>query len=327
VNRRTFLAAFGGCLIAAPVAATAQAPARVPRIGYLGLAPASAAASRLVALRQGLRDLGYVEGKNIAIEFRWATSVEELPGYAAEFARMNVDIIFAQSSTFVDPARQATHTIPIVFCLHADPVGTGHVASLSHPGGNVTGLSMVLGDIAAKELQMLSQALPRARQIAVLWDPSTPSHEAVVKALEHAGETLKLQLIVVSAQREREFAGAFSTMSRQGARGLLIVSSPSFSAAHRALLAELALKHRLPSMVGTKSEAQAGALMSYGADIDDLFRRSAGYIDKILRGARPADLPVEQPTKFELVVNMKTAKALGLALPPSFLLRADEVIQ
>ena len=192
LDRRTLLITTAGAMLAAPLPADAQQAGKVPRIGYLGLAPASATASRLAALRQGLRDLGYVEGKNIVIDFRWANSVDQLPAYAAEFVRMNVDIIFGQSSTFVEAARRATHTIPILFCVHADPVGTGHVASLSHPGGNMTGLSMILSDIAPKQLEILTQAVPQARHIAVLWDRSTPSHELVVKAVESAGEKLGL---------------------------------------------------------------------------------------------------------------------------------------
>src|SRR5262249_4876403 len=192
MDRRTFLSATALTILARPLAVEAQQGGKVPRIGYLGLAPASATASRLAALRQGLHDLGYVEGKNIVIEFRWANSVDQLTAYAREFVRMNVDIIFGQSSPFVEAARRAPHTIPIVFCVHADPVGTGHVASLSHPGGNMTGLSMILSDIAAKQLEILTQAVPQARHIAVLWDRSTPSHELVVKAVESAGEKLGL---------------------------------------------------------------------------------------------------------------------------------------
>src|SRR5215472_16410464 len=278
MNRRKFIALFGGAAIAWPLAARAQQATKVPRIGFLGLAPASASASRVEALRARLRDHGYVEGKDIVIEFRWAEGVEQLPELAAELVRMNVDVIFAPSSTFVEPARQATKTIPIVFALHADPVGVGHVASLARPGENITGLSSLLTELGAKELEILKEAVPQARRIGVLWNPTTPSHQPALKAVEAAG-------------------------------------------------AKLAIKHLLPGMFGDVEYVEAGGLMGYRADLNDQVRRSAFYIDRILKGARPADLPVEQPTKFTLAINLRTAKEIGLTIPESFLLRADKVIE
>lgn len=326
MRRRDFIGFLGSAVMGWSLAARAQQSAHIPRIGVLGLGPASGFAAAIASLRQGLHDLGYIDGKNIVIEFRWADSVDQLPTLAAEFVRENVDIIFANSSTMVEPARQATKTIPIVFAVHADPVGMGHVASLAHPGGNITGLTMLLTDIAAKELDLLTQAAPQARRIGVLFNPTTPSHHLAVEAVESTGEKLKVDLVAVPASTADDFAGALSRISDKGAAALLVVASPVF-AAGRVRLAELALKHRLPAMFSTRADAEAGGLMSYGADLNDLYRRSAVYIDKILKGAKPGDLPVEQATKYQFVINLKTAKALGVAIPPNVLALADEVIE
>ena len=325
IARRQFIAALGGAAVAWPPAARAQ-PAKVARIGYLGLGSASAFVNWVEALRTGLRDLGDVEGKNILFEFRWAERVRSAACAASEMVGMNVDVIFAASSTLVEPARQATKTIPIVFANHADPVGLGHVASLARPGGNITGLSMLLTELAAKELEILKEAVPQATQIGVLWDPTTPSHRRAVPAVEAAGEKLGVRLLVVPARTLDDFEGAFSTMSRERVDGILVVASPLFYS-QRVPLAELAQKHRLPGMFGTKENAEAGGLMSYSADILDLYRRSAIYIDKILKGTKPADLPVEQASKYELVINLATAKSIGIAIPETFLVRADKVIE
>jgi putative ABC transport system substrate-binding protein len=265
-------------------------------------------------------------GKNIVIEFRWAKTVDELPELAAELVRMNVDVIVASSSTMVEAARQATKTIPIVFTNHADPVGVGHVASLARPGANITGLSMMLTELATKELEILTEALPHARRIGVLWNPTTPSHSPALKALEVAGEKLGVQLHLEPAQTTADLERAFASMARERVGGFVLVGSPLFTA-QRASVAELALKNRLAGVLDQKSMVEAGGLMSYGADIDDLSRRAAVYVDKILKGARPADLPVEQASKYELVINLKTARVLGLKIPPILLARADEVIE
>jgi putative tryptophan/tyrosine transport system substrate-binding protein len=326
IRRREFIATLAGTTIAWPLAARAQQPGKLPRLGYLGFGPASAYDTRLEALRAGLRDLGYVEGKNIVIEFRWADRVDQLPALAAELVRMKVDVIFASSSTLVEPARQATQTIPIVFANHADPVGIGHVASLARPGGNITGLSMLLTDLVAKELEILSEALPQAKRIGVLWNPTTPSHTPAVRAVEDAAKKLGVRLILVPVRVARDFDAAFGTMVQEGAAGFLVVPSP-LSTSYRTELVELALKNRLPAMYGHKDYVEAGGLMSYGADIVDLNRRAAAYIDKILKGATPGDLPVEQASKYQLVFNLKTAKALSFQIPPMLLARADEVIE
>jgi putative tryptophan/tyrosine transport system substrate-binding protein len=326
MRRREFITALGSASVVWPLPLRAQQSAKVPRIGFLVFGPASAYAGRVEALRAGLRQLGYVEGQNIVIEFQFAETADQLPELAAELVRMNVDVIFAMSSTEVEPTRQATKTIPIVFATHADPVGLGHVASLPRPGGNITGLTVILTDLVAKQLEVLKEAVPQATRIGVLFSPTAPSHRPAVEAVETAGARLGVQLVMVPARTVEDFEGAFSTMSRERAGGFLVAGAALFSS-DRARLADLALKHRLPGTFGNKEYVEAGGLMSYGADLNDMVRRAAAYIDKILNGAKPADLPVEQASKYELVINLKTAKAIGLTISESFLLRADEVIE
>jgi putative tryptophan/tyrosine transport system substrate-binding protein len=326
MRRREFIRFIGGAALAWPLVARAEQPEKIARIGYLDLGPASARVDRVEALRAGLRNLGYIEGKNIAIEFRWAERAEQLPDLASDLVRRKVDVIFAISSTMVEPARQATSTIPIVFATHADPVGIGHVVSLARPGGNITGLSMLLTDLAPKELEILTEVVPQAKRIAVLWNPTTPSLPPAMKAVDAAGQRLGLQLVKVPAQASDDFDGAFAVMARERPEALMVVASPLFIT-HRERLADLAREHRLPAMFGSKENVQAGGLISYSADLTDLHRRAAFYIDKILRGAKPDELPVEQASKYELVINLKTAKALGISIPASLLARADEVIE
>jgi len=326
MRRRDFIALLGGAA-AWPVNARAQKHSKIARIGFLGLAPPSVFRTRLDALRSGLRELGQIEGENIEIEFRWANSVDQLPELAAELVRMNVDVILAPASTFVEPARQATKTIPIVFASHADPLGTGHVASLARPGGNITGLSVLMTDIAPKNLQILKEALPQVTRIGVLWNPTTPSHNPALKSVEASAAKLAVELRIVPARTAEDFEGALSTMTREHVGGFLVLGSPSSYSEPGARLAELALKYGLPGIFWFKENVEAGGLLSYSADHIDLYRRSATYIDKILKGAKPADLPVEQASKFELVINLKTAKALGIEIPPTLLARADEVIE
>ena len=265
-------------------------------------------------------------GKNILIEFRWVERVDQLPDLATELVRIKVDLIFAPSSTFVEPARKATKTIPIVFALDADPVGLGHVAGLARPRGNITGQTMQATELNTKQLEILREALPRSTRFGVLWNPSTPSHQLGLPATQAAGETLGITLIEVPARTAEDFDRALMTMVDEHVGGFLDLASP-LSYSERARVAELALKYRLPGMFGIKTNAEAGGLMSYAKDINDLHRRAAAYIDKILKGAKPADLPVEQASKFELVVNLKTANELGLTIPTAILARADEVIE
>ena len=326
MRRRQFITLLGGAAAAWPLVARAQQSGKVVRIGSLRYGSAAANADRVEAMRAGLRQLGYVEGKNIVIEFRWAQTVDQLPELATELVRMNVDVIFAPSSTEVEAARQATKTIPIVFATHADPVGIGHVASLPRPGGNITGLSMLMTDLAAKELEILKEAVPQATRIGVLWNPTTPSHPPAIQAVKDAGEKFGVALRMVPARTAEDFDGALASMVAERVSAFLVLGSPLIIS-YRARLAELALKYRLPSMFASREPVESGGLMSYAADRNDLTRRAAVYIDKILKGAKPADLPVEQASKYELVINLKTAKAIGLAISEAFLLRADKVIE
>jgi putative tryptophan/tyrosine transport system substrate-binding protein len=266
------------------------------------------------------------EGRNIVFEFRWADNVDQLPGLAAELVRMKVDVIFASSSTMVEPAHQATKAIPIVFATHADPIRTGHVASLPRPGGNITGLSELTTEIDAKALEIFKEAVPHATRIGVLWNPTTPSQVPGLQSVKAAGEKLGLALHIVPAATAEDFDATLASMAQENVGGVFVVPAP-VTISQRARLAELALKHRLATIFGAKENVVAGGLMSYGVDRTDLSRRAAIYIDKILKGAKPADLPVEQPTKFELVVNLKTARALDIEIPPTLLARADEVIE
>jgi putative tryptophan/tyrosine transport system substrate-binding protein len=326
MERRQFIKLAGGAAVAWPMAARAQQSAKVWRIGYLGFGPASSWTSQVEALRTGLRDLGYIDGKNMTIEFRWADRADQTFDLAAQLVRMNVDVIFAPASTQVEPARRATNTIPIVFAQHADPVGLGDVTSLSRPGGNITGMSMLLTEISVKELEILREALPNAVRVGVLWNPTTPSHPTALKALGTASEKLGVQLIFAPAGTVSEIQDAFATMSRERVSGVLVLSSPVYSA-QGALLAELQMKHRLPEIFANRANVDAGGLVSYGADLNDLYRRAASYVDKIFKGTKPADLPVEQASKYLLVFNLKTAKALDITIPPNVLARADEVIE
>ena len=273
-----------------------------------------------------LRELGWVEGQNIVIEHRWSPSADRVPELAAELVRMKVDIIFAPTSPQVEAARQATKTIPIVFSSHGDPVGAGHVASLAHPAGNITGLSNLLTELTAKGLDVLKEAIPNTTLVGVLWDPAAPAAAAAVKSLEAAAANGGLRVHAAPVRSVEEFDGALSTMAQAGARAFLGVTSP-LTFVRRVELADGALKYRLAAILSARANAEAGALMSYGPDFQDLTRRAADYIDKILRGAKPADLPVEQASKYELVINLKTAKTLGLTIPPTLLARADEVIE
>jgi putative ABC transport system substrate-binding protein len=299
----------------------------MPVIGFLGSQPASAFAPRIEALRKGLRELGYVEGKNLLIDFEWADTVDQLPRLARRLVESRVDLIFAPSSIWVEPARQATKTIPIVFANHADPVGIGHVESLAHPGGNITGLSMVLTDIVVKQLEILHEATPQATRIGIFWNPTTPTHEPALKAVHAAAEILGVRLHEVPTRRVEDYEDAIPSVIRENVNSLLVMASPIMYGDNASRLIQLTLKHRLPAMFGYKEHVQAGGLMTYAPDVLDLYRRSAVYIDKILKGTKPADLPVEQASKYELVINLKTAKTIGLEVPAMLLARADEVIE
>jgi putative ABC transport system substrate-binding protein len=310
----------------APHATDAQPPGKVVRLGFLRFGPASANAHRVEALRTGLRALGYVEGKNLVLEFRWADTVDQLSAMAAELVRLHVDVIFATSSPEVEAARQATTTTPIVFATHADPVGLGHVASLAQPGGNITGLSSLVTELVTKGLELMTQAVPHMTRVGVLLTVTAPSHRPAAHALEAVAPQLGVQLLPVPVRTPEDLEEAFAMLARERVGGVVVVGS-TLAVSYRARLAALALQHRLPSMFTSREYVEAGGLMSYGADLVDLHRRAAAYIDKILKGAKPADLPVEQAAKYQLVINLKTAQALGLTILPVLLFQATEVIQ
>ena len=323
MRRREFIGLIGGAL-AWPLEGLAQRTSSLPRIGFLGLGQAVEWRDQLEAFRIGLKRFGYIEGRNILFEFRWATDVAQLRELAEQLARSNVDIIVAPASTQVEPALQATKTIPIVFAQHADPVGIGHVASLARPGGNVTGVSMVLTEIAVKGLEILAEALPD-RKVGVLWNSSTPTHPRVLSALEEAAARRGISLISTPIRTAEDFDQVFELL-RAKADSVLVPSSP-ITNTRRQALAELGIKHRLPTMFANRANVEAGGLMSYGPVFNDMYRYVAFYIDKILKGAKPAELPVEQASKYELVVNLATARAIGFELPSILVARADEVIE
>jgi putative ABC transport system substrate-binding protein len=328
MNRRRFLQAVSVSLLAAPLAADAQQAGTVPRIGYLGVTSASDRPPLLDAFRQGLRELGWVEGQNIVIDYRYAEGrVDRLPDLAADLVRLKVDLIVSVGTQGVTAARNATETIPIVMIGVRDPVGTGLIASLARPGGNVTGVSGYAGlEIVAKQLALLKETVPEIRRVAVLSNPANAYHQLAIREVTVAARSLGVQLQLLEARGPKEFDGAFAAMARERVGALLVVSDSIFNA-HRTRLADLAARSRLPAAYGIRESVEAGGLMSYGPSFLEFYRRSVAYVDKILRGARPADLPVEQPTKFELVINLKTARALGLTIPHSLLRQADQVIE
>jgi putative tryptophan/tyrosine transport system substrate-binding protein len=327
MRRREVIGLAGKALFAWPLVARAQQPAKVVRLGYLGFGTPAGSAALVEALRAGLRDLGYVEGKSLIIEFRWPGTVEQMHEAAAELVRMKVDIIFASGSTQSESARRATSTIPIVFGAHADPVGLGHVSSLARPGGNMTGLAVMTPEITAKQMEILKETVPQATNFGVLWDRTAPSHRPTLQAAEAVKGKLGVQLRTVGVSTSSDYGGAFATMAQARVDAVLVHSSALTVRHNPLLLAELALKHRLPTMFMSRGNVVASGLMSYGPDFTDTTRRAAIYIDKILKGAKPGDLPVEQASKYLLIINLKTARALGLTIPPLMLARADEVIE
>ncbi len=314
-------------LLAAPLAAEAQQAEKIYRVGLLGLG-AGAASPGFAALRQGLRDVGYVEGQNLVIEDRSALKLyTELPGAVAALLRLNVDVIVTQGSTATQAARKVTSTTPIVMVAAAlDPKESGLVTSLAHPGGNVTGLTSVAHELFAKRLALLKEAVPGVSRVATLLTPDSPSAVPAFDHAEQAARSLGLRLQRLDAHRPEDLEKAFARMAHEHAEALAPLPSSMFRA-HRARIVELAAKYRLPGIYEYRGFADAGGLMSYGVNIVALFRSAAPYVDKILKGTRPADLPIEQPTTFELVINLKTAKALGLTIPPSLLLRANQIIE
>jgi putative ABC transport system substrate-binding protein len=313
-------------LLAAPLPVEAQPPSKVPRIGIL--TPAAGASTPLWdAFRQGLRDLGYVEGKNITLEYRFAAGQNErLPALAAELVQLPVDLMVTNSGAAAQAARNATATIPIVMAASGDPVRIGVVASLAQPGGNVTGLSLMVPELGGKRLELLKEALPHVSRVAVLWHVGNPASPEELRAIEAAARVLGLQLHALAVGHPDELDSVFAAMTRERVEALITLADAVLWN-HRTRVVALAAQHHLPAIFDAREFADAGGLMAYGPHVPDSYRRAAVYVDKILKGAQPADLPVEQPRKFELVLNLKTTKALGIMMPPSLFLLADEVIQ
>jgi putative ABC transport system substrate-binding protein len=329
IDRRRFIRAIASGVLAAPLTASAQPAGSLRRIGFLGAAESSDTNFlRFVdAFRARLAELGYVEGRNVVIETRWAAGrYERLPDLAAELVRLKVEVIVTAAVPAIRAAREATTTIPIVMAAVVDPVATGLVASLARPGGNVTGLSVMSPELVGKQLEMLKEVAPSVSRVAVLWNPTNRGNPPQLRAGEQAARALGIQLQPVEARGPADIERAFDTMTRGRASGLIVLVDILFRN-QRIRIAQLAASHRLPAVYGLTEEAEAGGLMAYAPSFVEQYRRAAVYVDKILKGAKPGDLPIEQPTKFELVVNLKAARALGLTIPPALLGRADEVIQ
>ena len=314
-------------LATAPPAVEAQPPTTVHRVGWLS-AGSLHGDPGIEAFRQGLRALGYVEGQTLVLESRYAEGrAEQLPALAAELVQRRVDVIVAGGSAAISAAQQATHTIPIVMAVAYDPIGKGFVASLAQPGGNITGLSWLGAELLGKRLEFLKEIVPQSTRIAVLANPANPAYQDNMANLTMAAQALGLHLHVVEVRQAEELDTAFAAMSRAGADALLVLEDSLVLSTLGGRLAERAATARLPAMYGWRRHVDAGGLMSYGPSMQDMQHRAAVYVDKILKGTKPADLPVEQPTKFELVINLKTTKALGLTIPPTLLFQADEVIK
>jgi putative ABC transport system substrate-binding protein len=327
MKRRVFIAGIGAAAAWPVVARTQPRTSKVAHIGYLGVASASDGARGAEAFETGLRDLGHVPGKSLLIDYRWANGrYDQLDALAAELVRLPADVIFAPTTAAAVAARKATATIPIVFSNAYAPVESGLVNSLAHPGGNITGLSYYVSyEIVGKQLQLLREIRPGASRVAVLWNPDNPATQRTFE-VKKAAELLGIQLQVIEARKPDDFEGAFRMMAAERTDAILVLPDPMLSE-NRATLGTLALKTGLPMMSGSREDISLGVLIAYGANRLDLTRRAAGYVDKILKGTKPADLPIELPTKFDLVVNLPTAKALGLTIPEAFLVRADEVIE
>jgi putative ABC transport system substrate-binding protein len=319
--------ALGTLLFALCMSADAQQPKNVPRIGFLGFTSLSGIAARIEAFRQGLRELGYVDGKNIVIEYRYAEGkLDRLSELAAELVRLKVDVIVTSGPSVTRAVKEATTTIPIVMGFDTDPVGNGFVASLARPGGNITGLSVVSPELSGKQLELLKEIVPKLSRVAVLGTSTNPGNAQALKETELAAGAYKVQLQNLDVLSLKDIETAFRDASKGRAGAVLVLASPIIES-HRTQIADLAAKNRLPAIYYAPEFVEAGGLMSYGTSFADLFRRAATYVDKILKGAKPGDLPVEQPTKFEFIINLKAAKQIGLTIPPNVLARADKVIK
>jgi putative tryptophan/tyrosine transport system substrate-binding protein len=327
MSKNVFHFALGAMLFALCSSTQAQQPAKIPRIGFLSAVSASTISARIEAFKQGLREFGYVEGTNIAIEWRYAEGkVDRLSELAAELVRLRVDVIVSGGPTVTRPLKEATSVIPIVMALDDDPVGSGFVSSLARPGGNITGLSTLAPEISGKQLELLKEIVPKLTRVAVIGNSTRAGTAQMLKETELAAETLKVQLQYLDVLAPKDIETAFRASSKGRADAVLVLTSPAFLSQRRQT-AELAVKSRLPAIYSWPENVEDGGLMTYSVSITDLFRRAATYVDKILKGTKPADLPVEQPKKFEFIVNLKAAKQISLTIPPNVLVRADRVIK
>jgi putative ABC transport system substrate-binding protein len=326
MQRRNFITLFGGMAVAWPLVLYAQPLGRMARIGFLGSASASGSAKSVEAFRIGLRDLGYVEGRNIAIEFRWAEGkYDRLSELVAELIRLNVDVIVTHGTPGTRTAKKATSTIPIVMAISGDAIATGLVASLARPEANVTGSTFFIPQLNAKRLELLKEVCPHVARVAALSNPKNPVSKPIIPAMQAAAAPLKLELEVAEAQDPDEFGSAFASMAKRHIDAVVVTEDGEFAASFGAI-ATLAAANRLPS-IGAQEYAQAGGLIGYGVNLLDLYRRAAYFVDKILKGTKPSDLPIEQPTRFELIINLKTANTIGVEIAPAMLARADESIE
>jgi len=326
-SRVALTVTLGLTLLAAPLAAEAQQAGKVYRVGFLGNSSAALEANLVGPFREGLRELGYVEGRNIVIEYRWAEGkYERFPALIAELAALNVDVIVTAGTPAALAVKRTTPSIPLVMAAVGDPIGVGLVASLARPGGNVTGLSAIAPELEGKRLELLREVVPKLSHIAVLWNPDNPFHADSLKETRAAAQVLGIKAQLVGVRISEEFPAAFAAIVREGPGALLVLADRIFLH-NRARIVDFGAKHRLPGVYPYRELVEAGGLMSFGPSYPGMHRRAAHYVDKILKGSKPADLPVEQPATFELIINLKAAKALGLTIQPSLLQRADEVIQ
>ena len=327
-NKKIVYLALGAMLLVLCFSARAQQPKKVPRIGYLSGSPPSAIAEHNEAFRQGLRELGYMEGKNIVIEWRSAEGKpDRLPALATELVHLKVDVIVTAGPLVTRAAKEATVTIPIVMAQDPDPVGNGFVASLARPGGNITGLSRIAPDLSGKQMELLKEIVPMLSRVAVFGTSTRPGNALTLREVELAAGAFGVKLQYLDILSPKDIVTAFQAAVRERADGALWFVTGSIGNPHRKKIADLAVSSRLPVIYFQRADVEAGGLMSYGVNVVDLHRRAATYVDKILKGRKPADLPVEQPTKFEFIVNLKTAKEMGLTIPPNVLVRADKVIR
>jgi putative tryptophan/tyrosine transport system substrate-binding protein len=327
MNRRTFLSALPLAILALPLAVGAQQAGKVYRVAFLGASSPALESELVSAFRQGLRDLGYIEGQNIVIEYRWAEGhYDRYPAFVTEAVSLKVDVIVTEGTPAAIAARDGTKAIPIVMGVIGDPIAAGVVSSVARPGGNITGLTSMSPEIDAKRLELLKELVPGASRVAVLWNPANPNNRARIPTMQAAAKSLRLTLELVGAEDGDQLEKGFGAIVAARSQALMM-ESDLVLLSRRERIVDFATKRRLPGLYAYREFVEAGGLASYAPSYPAMFRRAATYVDKILKGAKPADLPIEQPTKFELVVNLKTAKALGLTIPQSLLRRADEVIQ